>query len=49
MDNYEHMRDYIIKMQSYAAQRPTTHAELLNRLHQVRAELERLSAASTAK
>jgi hypothetical protein len=47
MNNYDTMREDILKMQRYAAQRPTDHAELLNRLQQVRAELERLSAATS--
>jgi hypothetical protein len=42
MSSYDKMLAEIIAMQSYAAQRPKTHAELLNQLARVRAELERL-------
>jgi hypothetical protein len=45
---YDELREDIIKMQTWAAQDPTKHEELLKRLYAVRAELERLTVLKLA-
>lgn len=47
-NSYDVAREQIIQLQRWAGVQPTRHTELLKKLYQVRAELERLSSVHEA-